>query len=359
MDFAKDDQKFYTEAARVSSSVVRYPLDSAEGPNGEPLTTTAVSIGEDDAKTSIVISSGIHGVENHYWSKWMRTWLTEAAALCQNNKNLRFVLAHGLNPFGAAYSLRSDAENIDPNRNFVDFRNLPSTSENYKALAASFSPTDLNAPTLAWSWGKLLKFGLITHSIADFEQALCEGQYDFADGLYYGGREPSQTRKTWDAIVTEHVLPSAPESIWHIDLHTSVGPRGKMQLLVNAEPGGPVTQRVEAVNFPHPVRATSSALATLSGDITDYWPSFDLPKECIVTPFAVEIGTVSTPLEILHAMMLRNTLFVRYNDRHPKAEKIVKKMERVFAPEDNKWRTSADREATALWKAFIRHVAPG
>jgi len=352
-------------AATQKAVTSSYVLKDGTGPCGETLATDVATIGSPNASKVVVITSGVHGVELPLGSKLQRIWIRTARECSLKNKDLRFVFVHALNPYGAAYGLRTDQNNVDVNRNFVDFDNLPTTSQNYHDLADAFSPPKLGRFATANAWRKMLSFAFVTHSISAFKQALAGGQYDYPNGLYYGGTEPSWSRKTLENIVQNHIVSPNLKKLWHIDLHTGDGPRGKMQILINAAKDSALAKRVNAFAPPEIICPTAQTLAQLSGDITDFWPKLGLPKGCEVTPMTIEVGTSNAPsviegIDVLAAMIKRNTLRVRHKDHHPRARKIIKKMKETFAPmDDNAWLNATSLQGHAFLSRFTKHASLG
>jgi len=353
---------FIDAANHRNVALSTYALQGFAGPLNEKLATDVAVLGLTEAENVVVVSSGVHGVELPLGSMLQCRWLGAAQEICSTDKNVRFVFVHALNPFGAAHGLRNDQENIDVNRNFVDFDNKPETSKSYRLLANAFSPTRLNPFALADAWRKLLTFGLVTHSISEFKQALAGGQYDFPDGLYYGGNHASWSRRTWQSIVKNHVIAPNLQNVWHVDLHTGDGPRGKMQILVSTNAGSPLHERAKLLGDSESVSLTQPSFAKLSGDIVDYWTRLNLPENCIVTPIAIEVGTSEfciEGLDVLHAMITRNALKVRYNDRHHASAKIIQRTREKFAPiDDNRWREGAIIQGKNFWNRLTAQVSP-
>jgi hypothetical protein len=362
MAYRFDRISFLDTAKKLGAFTKSYELHGYVGPEGETLATDVATLGSDDATNIVVITSGVHGVELPLGSMLQDRWLGAAREICLTDKRVRFIFVHALNPFGAAYGLRNDQENIDVNRNFVDFNNRPETSESYRTLADAFSPALLNPFALANAWRKLLVFGLLTHSITELKQALAGGQYDFPDGLYYGGTQASWSRKTWQSIVQKHVMTPYLQNIWHVDLHTGHGPRGKMQILVSADEGSPLCERVKALGEPENICLTQATYARLNGDIVDFWPQLGLPDNCQVTPIAVEVGTSEALIEgldVLQAMITRNALSVRYGDKHRASSNIIQRMRDKFGPvDDNKWREGAVVQGQTFWNRLSTQISP-
>jgi hypothetical protein len=311
------------------------------------------------AKYVVAITSGIHGVELPFGSELQVQWLAYAQEICADNPGISFVFVHALNPYGAAYGLRTDHQNIDPNRNFVDFTQAQSPSLSYRELAPAFAPKKLSRSALACSWVKMLHFAG-KNGMAKFLQALAGGQYEFPEGLYYGGKAPSWTRETWQKIVKTHVVHAELQNLWHVDIHTGYGPFGKLQLMVNTEEGSELHQRVQRLGPPDSIEVTDAFLADLSGDIVDSLGRLvDLPSQTVVTPFAIEVGTTKFKLpglDVLNAMILRNTLAQRHQDQHPWAQAIIGGMRNMFYPPDDVWRNVAMAQSNDIWNKLLTVV---
>lgn len=362
MTFRLYRDAFINAAKCAGADVEAYILENHLGPRGELLASDVATLGKKSASKIVVVSSGVHGVELPLGSILQCRWMKDVKELCVADKNVRFVFVHALNPFGAAYGLRNDQENIDINRNFVDFDNKPNTSEPYQFLANAFSPPRLDSFSLMNAWRKMLVFGLITHGRAAFKQALTGGQYDFPDGLYYGGNHPSWSNQTWQSIVKNHIATPSLQNLWHIDIHTGDGARGKMQIHINTHDGSPLHEHVKLFANDKNISLTQQDFAKLSGDILDFWPCLELPSHCMVTPLALEVGTSDALIEgmdIIHTMITRNALRVRLGDQSLAADKIIKRMHQKFAPiGDSEWREESILQGQNFWKRLLTQVSP-
>lgn len=354
---------FLNVARKARAEIFTYELEGNSGSCDVSLATNVATLGLPAASNTVIISSGIHGVELPFGSVLQQHWLPAAQEVCLANRDVRFVFVHALNPFGAAHDLRNDQDNIDPNRNFVDFSKPQTTSENYRTLADAFAPAKLSVPALARAWGKLLTFGFVTHGIGALKQALAGGQYDFPDGLYYGGIRPSWTREKWQEIVHDHVVHPELKKIWHIDIHTGEGPRGKLQLMVNTVAKSPLHQRVSDLGWADNVVVTNTSFAALTGDIVDFWPTFKLSPGVVVTPLALEVGTSKVPsvmrgMDVLNAMIARNVLKQRHNDFHRAHLETITRIREVFSPSDPAWEAGALAQGDRFWKNLRASVTP-
>lgn len=360
LGYAMNRVKFLTAADKAGAGVTHYMFPRALSPSHQLLALDVAVLGQDSAPVTFVVTSGIHGVELPLGSALQCEWLKEAKRVCRPGR-IRMVFAHALNPFGAAMGRRNDHQNIDPNRNFIDFSESLPSSDNYRPLADAFTPKDMDTRTLFRAYAKMLTFAFVTHSLPKFKQALVGGQSDFPHGLFYCGKEPSWTRQRWDEIVRDHVRPQNAEHLWHVDVHTGEGPYGVMQLLMSE---GQAFKRVRGIDglTVTPVMV-QRAYATLAGDLCDAWKVLYGRDTDNVTALAIEVGTsrMKGPLLGLdvmhHGLIMRNLLREHYRDNHPRAAEVIAKTREIFCPSDSHWQGAALRQGRGAWAALVKAAA--
>lgn len=112
---------------QAASAVKESRLDSipypAPGPAGEELTTDIVWIGPKDATKVFVMASGTHGVEGFCGSGAQIDWL-ERGEHSRLPSDAAAMLIHAINPYGFSWRRRVTHENVDLNRNWVNFCGL-------------------------------------------------------------------------------------------------------------------------------------------------------------------------------------------------------------------------------------------
>lgn len=360
-DYAPNRQKFLTTGYEHRALLRTYVLQYAVPDKTTSPALDIAVVGKNDAPVTFVVTSGIHGVELPLGSALQCEWLATAQAVCRSGR-VRMVFAHALNPFGAVMGRRNDHQNIDPNRNFLDFSESLPSSDNYRPLANAFTPRSLDTGALFRAYASIISYIIRRRSFAAFKQALVGGQSDFPHGLFYCGQEPSWTRQRWDEIVRDHVRPKNAQHIWHVDIHTGEGPYGVMRLLMSEEQAFQRVRNIEGLGV-LPVMAQKD-YAILAGDLCDAWRVLYGCDDAKVTAMAIEVGTSRWKwklqgLDVMHhGLIMRNLLREHYRDNHPRAAKVIAKTREIFCPSDPHWQGAALRQGRGAWAALVKAAAP-
>jgi Protein of unknown function (DUF2817) len=324
--------KFLTAARAAGGSLSSY-THPERGPDRGELATDVAWIGPADAAAVLVLVSGTHGVEGHCGSGAQVDWLQrgEAARLGQG---LAACLVHAINPHGFAWSRRVTHENVDLNRNFIDFTQPLPENPDYDRLAGAVKPRDWSEATQAESRAVLLGFAR-EHGFPALVQALSGGQYRHADGIFYGGQSETWSRRTLSAIFRERL--SAASEIGVIDYHTGLGPEGYAEQIVSADPD---TEAYARAALWHGLAATSmtggqSVSARLAGDWLAAAPR--LLAHARVTGIALEYGTVDSTV-VMEALRADNWLHAHGDPTGPDAKAIKQQIRAAFYVDSDVWR---------------------
>lgn len=228
-DFATARDRFRQAAQQLGCTLESHPVGAA-GPRGEDLAIdVAVSRGR-NTENCLVISSGVHGVEGYFGSAVqlaaLQAWLADPAS----RPRCSWVMIHAVNPYGMAWLRRFDQDNIDLNRNMLrDGQAYGGSPEGYAALDRLINP---QTPPTSWE-PVLLKFALATARFGRraVQQAVTSGQYDHPKGLFFGGSGPSRSKMILDRHFPAWLGDAG--RIFHLDLHTGLGPSAHYQMLVD------------------------------------------------------------------------------------------------------------------------------
>jgi hypothetical protein len=180
IDYAMARQRFMEEAARAGASLCSYPLHGFRGPQDEALAIDAARLGAADANRALLVISGTHGVEGLCGSGCQAALLADRLHEALPPSTC-LLLVHALNPHGFAWCRRVTEGNVDLNRNFIDFSQLPDSSA-YEALHELLVPRDWAGAGRAAADAAL--FAAIQQmGMRAFQQAVSGGQYSRPDGL--------------------------------------------------------------------------------------------------------------------------------------------------------------------------------
>ncbi len=125
--FASRDQ-FRTLAKANGGRLASFPVTSTFPANGA-LSVDSAYFGHDNAHNVLLIVTGVHGVEGYAGSACIQHFLHHLASRYVGG-DTAYLLIHALNPWGFANDSRVTEENIDLNRNFINFvEPLPSSIE--------------------------------------------------------------------------------------------------------------------------------------------------------------------------------------------------------------------------------------
>ena len=214
-------QKFLQACVGAGMRVDAHP-HPRKGRDGEQLAMDVALDGDADAEHLLIVTSGCHGVEGHCGSGVQifalhdAEWRDKARAA-----GVAVLYVHALNPHGFSYGRRVTHENVDLNRNVVDFSKKPPGNAPYAALhalllPAEWPPSPANEAAIgAW---------IDQNGLAAFQAAVTGGQHQFADGLFYGGNAPSWSNRTLRSVLRGYA--ARARHIAMIDLHTGLGPSG-------------------------------------------------------------------------------------------------------------------------------------
>lgn len=234
-DYASARARFLAAAARAGARLDVFVNDAAVAPDGGSLTTDVAVLGPDRADRALLLVSGTHGPEGFVGSA-AQVALLEAIATGAPVPPVRVVLVHAINPYGFAHITRTTENNVDLNRNFIDWSAGAPGNPAYVELHAALCPSVWTPEALAAA--DAARIDWIGRNGQDaFVDMTSRGQYTHADGLNYGGIGPEWSNRTLEAIVRRHL--SSAGRIALIDWHTALGERGQPFFLCFNEPGGP------------------------------------------------------------------------------------------------------------------------
>ena len=304
------------------------------GPNGEELAVDVALTPSDKFDRCLVLSSGLHGVEGFLGSAIQLALLSQWGDHPETLPRIRLVFLHALNPYGFAWLRRSDEKNIDPNRNF------PANGFGHQGSPPGYAELDtlLNPkrPPSRWDAFFLRALAAIArHGMPAFKQAAAAGQYDYPQGLFYGGSEPSGTNE----IVSEHLdrwLDGCCRIV-HLDIHTGLGKWASPTLLVDSPLEGGHREWLEDWFGKHSYNECDSRGVAYAAQGTLGQSCVSLAPERHYLFAGVEFGTYS-PLKVLSGMRAENQAHHWGKPGDSSTVRVKERLKELFCPHSDNWR---------------------
>ncbi|MBV1886526.1 MAG: M14 family metallopeptidase [Parvibaculaceae bacterium] len=218
-------ERFLAAAQQQDASVVHHQHPTARGPQDQSLYLDTAWIGPPNAQTVLVNTSGTHGAEGFAGSAAQLAWLNERGR-SSLPPGVAMLMIHAVNPYGFAWGLRGTHDNIDLNRNWLDFSAPPPENELYEQIHPFLCPREIKPSTV----NQLMEEGarmIAKHGRWALEDAISRGQYTHPDGFHYGG-----ARADWSSSILQDIFQNDLSHIPHIgfiDWHT--GPVGNGELI--------------------------------------------------------------------------------------------------------------------------------
>jgi len=327
--YAASRRRFLDSSRRAGAEVVSHD-HPMQGIDGEELAIDVATVGPADADAVLVIVSGTHGVEGFTGSALQHEWFERRAT--SRPPGLRVVLVHALNPFGFAWVRRVNEDNVDLNRNFVDWSQPPPANEDYGGLAQLLVPDRWDDDTQQSTTLQLLTYAEEV-GFPRLQEVVSGGQYSHPTGVFYGGAGPVWSHR-W---LVEHLplLVGDARQLGLIDLHTGLGPWGHGELI--SHEGGEDPGYLRGTAWWGDVRSMvdgESVSAQLSGD---WLGALDrLLPGVEITAVALEFGTVDV-VSVLQALRADAVLHAHGDPLGPQAESVRSQVRAAFADDDPAW----------------------
>ncbi len=343
----------FTDAARTSQLAVKSYIHPKLGRDGEELAIDVVLQGDAQADKLLIVSSGCHGVEGYCGSGVQINALHDSAfqSHCEI-KGVSVLYLHALNPYGFSHIRRFTHENVDLNRNFQDFAQAPPKNPEYRAIhplliPKKWPPNLTNKAAIALHIAK--------HGMKALQKAISGGQYEIADGLFYGGIAPTWSNLTLRQILQSHAQ-HAKQLAW-IDLHTGLGETGACERAF----AGPVSDKTAVARAQlWWGNAGATPLTTIGDENSVSSPLTGLMwqvayEECPraeITSLAMEFGTQPL-LKVLEALRAEQWLTNHPETAPDKAQAIKQQLRDAFYVDTLDWKEKIVAQGMqALHQAF-------
>ena len=225
--YAEARGKFLDALAAHEVEAAQHVHPAARGRDGEDLAMDCALLGPASAERLLILSSGTHGVEGFCGSGAQVALLRDADFMSRlSSSGTSLLLIHAVNPYGFSHWRRTNEDNIDLNRNFLDHAKPYPPDGGYAELHPLLVPQQW--PPSADNQAAIAAY-IARRGMPALQQALSGGQYAFRDGLFYGGNAPSWSNRTLRTVLRSFAG-RAKRVLW-IDFHTGLGPYGHGEMI--------------------------------------------------------------------------------------------------------------------------------
>jgi hypothetical protein len=338
----------FREAVSDAGGALEAIANPNKGPDGGDLSTDVAWFGPRTAEKVLVMVSGTHGGEGFCGSGAQVDWLRrgEAATLPAGTAAL---LVHAINPYGFAWIRRVTEENVDLNRNWLDFDAPLPENPGYDELADAAVPAEWTREAQIASNAVLRDYGG-KHGPLALQQALSGGQYRHDKGVFYGGTGPTWARRTQEAIYARYLGQAGRIAI--IDYHTGLGPWGYAEPIMSEPVGSPTYLRGQAwfgANVTTPLDGSSTSAVT-AGDNLAAAPG--LMPHAEVTGVALEYGAQSLA-QVFLALRADAWLHAYGDPLSPEGQVIKSQIRDAFYGDADDWKGMVAGQSLAACRKAV------
>jgi hypothetical protein len=337
--YAEAREKFLKAAEAAGAQIVDSHPHPLKGPDGGDLATDVAWLGPRDAKKLLVLNSSTHGIEGYCGSGCQISWLENRHYHRDSTPDVAALIIHAINPYGFAHGRRVNEDNVDLNRNFVDFSGELPSNPDYEALQEHVNPAQWTPEAIARADAAIAAFYKMPNT--DFvPKAVHRGQYVNAKGTFYGGTKPTWSRRTFESIAGEWMRRASDLCL--VDYHTGLGPLGFGDLYYGGSAGEgmarkwfdhvtPTVEQIEEAKKNPALHVPGSIQGTLSRSLVNTLSNVRL------TVGGIEYGTIP-PAEVLGSLRADNWLYAHGDPSSAMGKEIKGKVREAFYPSVFEWK---------------------
>ena len=299
-----------------------------------------------EKKNLVVLTTGVHGMEGYIGSVMLDVFFEEIYPTL-NTETTGVLIVANVNPYGMKYMRRYNENNVDLNRNFIiDWENFDlSSNKDYPEVKDFLQPEGKIGNALWHEVGFYLSLAkqVVTKGADKVSDALLTGQYEYANGVYYGGNG-DEVSTAYHKGVFNNCLDGEYENIVHIDVHSGYGPRYNMVIFNSVYETMTEAQTKEAFGYDYVISHDSESFYATTGDTTDFFyrlaESKNTEKALFSTCF--EFGTIGDgffdSILSLKYTVDENRQHWYPTDNEIASETVRENYNELFYPTETQWR---------------------
>lgn len=315
----------------------------------------------EESTNLVFLTTGVHGMEGYIGSAMLDVFFEDVYPTIDTT-NTGVLIVANVNPYGMKYMRRYNENNVDLNRNFIeDWENFDLSSNKEYPKVVNFLQPEGAMGNAFWHEAEfylaLAKEAIFTgaDTISD---ALLTGQYEYAEGVYYGGAGDEKST-TYLKGVFKECLESDYENIIHVDIHSGYGPRYNMVIFNSVQDPTSEKDSIAQIGYDYIIAQDSEEFYVTYGDTTDYFyrlaKSMNSDKTLYSTCF--EFGTIGDGF-FDSILSLKYTVDENRQRRFPTTDKITQEIVRqnyfeLFYPTEAEWRTKTIEDFTLAFNGVL------
>ena len=339
--------------------IFSYAIDEADG-----LYIDSFYLPSKAEKTNlIVLTTGVHGMEGYIGATMLDVFFREIYPTLEDDTGVLVVA--NVNPYGMKYFRRYNENNVDLNRNFIldwDSFDLASNKE-YPKVDTFLGPTGKIGNGLWHEVGFYMSLAktALTEGADTVSDALLTGQYEYPQGVYYGGNG-DEASTVYLKDVFSRCLDSDYENIVHIDLHSGYGPRYNMVIFNSVYETMNEAESVAAFGYDHVIAYDSESFYATTGDTTDFFYRLADQKQAEAELYSTcfEFGTIGDAF-FDTILSLKYTIDENRNHWYPTDNAVTEQIihenyMELYYPTETQWRekTVADFKTAAMGILIVK-----
>ena len=334
-----------------------YAIDEADGLYIDKIFLPA----NKETTNLIVLTTGVHGIEGYIGSAMLDVFFEEIYPTVDTDKTGILIVAN-VNPYGMKYMRRYNENNVDLNRNFIeDWSTFDLSSNQEYPKVDKFLQPEGKMGNAFWHeaafYLSLAKEAVFTGA-GTISDALLTGQYEYPDGVYYGGNGDEKSTAYLKSVFND-CLESDYENIIHVDIHSGYGPRYNMVIFNSV--GDPTSEAdsIAQIGYDYIIAQDSEEFYVTYGDTTDYFYRLSKSKNSDKALYSTcfEFGTIGDGF-FDSILSLKYTVDENRQHRFPTNNKITAEVVKqnyleLFYPTETEWRMKTIEDFTNAFEGVL------
>lgn len=316
-----------------------------------------------EQKNLVVLTTGVHGIEGYIGSVMLDVFWQEIYPEL-NKDNTGVLIIANVNPYGMKYHRRYNENNVDLNRNFIlDWNTFDTTVNKDYPKVDKFLGPQKNMGNAFWHeagfYASMVK-EVVVNGADSISNALLGGQYEYPQGVYYGGAGDEQST-TYVKDVFEWTLGDGNyENIVHIDVHSGYGPRYNMVIFNSIYETMNEAETKALFGYDNVISYDSESFYATTGDTTDFYYRLKEQMGSDTTLFSTcfEFGTIGDSF-LDSIISMKYTIDENQNHWYPTTDKIMNEIvkeryQELFYPTEMEWREKTVADFAAAAKGVLK-----